>query len=37
VAIDGRYQTAEEIDATMCDRPVQVWLDDDIMKITPLN
>jgi septum site-determining protein MinC len=37
VAIDGRYQTAEEIDATMCDRPVQVWLEDDIMKITPLN
>jgi septum site-determining protein MinC len=37
VAIDGRYQTAEEIDAAMCDRPVQVWLKDDIMKITPLN
>ena len=37
VAIDGHYQTAEEIDATMCDRPAQVCLEDDIIKITPLN
>jgi septum site-determining protein MinC len=37
VAIDGHYQTAEEIDATMCDRPAQVCLEDDLIKITPLN
>ena len=37
LAIDGYYQTAEEIDATLCDRPAQVWLEGDIVKITPLN
>jgi septum site-determining protein MinC len=37
VAVDGYYKTAEEIDAAMCDRPAQVWLDGGIMKITPLN
>jgi len=37
VAIDGYYQTAEEIEAILCDRPAQVWLEGDIMKITPLN
>jgi len=37
LAIDGYYRTAEEIDATSCDRPAQVWLEGDIVKITPLN
>jgi septum site-determining protein MinC len=37
LAIDGFYQTAEEIDATLRNRPAQAWLDGDMMKITPLN
>lgn len=37
LAIDGYYQTAEDIDATLRNRPAQAWLDGDIMKITPLN
>ncbi len=37
LAIDGYYRTAEEIDATLCERPAQVWLEGDIVKITPLN
>ena len=37
LAIDGYYQTAEEIDATLRNRPAQAWLDGEIMKITPLN
>jgi septum site-determining protein MinC len=37
LAIDGYYQTAEEIDATLRNRPAQAWLDGDTMKITPLN
>jgi septum site-determining protein MinC len=37
LAIDGFYQTAEEIDATLRNRPAQAWLDGDIMKITALN
>jgi septum site-determining protein MinC len=37
LAIDGYYRTAEEIDVTLCDRPTQVWLDGDIVQITPLN
>ncbi len=37
LAIDGYYQTAEEIDASLRDRPAQAWLEGDIMKITPLN
>ena len=37
LAIDGYYQTAEEIDATLRNRPAQAWLEGDIMKITPLN
>ena len=35
--IDGYYQTAEEINATLRNRPAQAWLDGDIMRITPLN
>ena len=37
LAIDGYYQTAEEIDETVRNRPAQAWLQGDTMKITPLN
>ena len=37
LAIDGYYQTAEEIDATLRNRPAQAWLEGDIMRIAPLN
>jgi septum site-determining protein MinC len=37
LAIDGYYQTAEEIDAALRNRPAQAWLEGDIMKVTPLN
>jgi septum site-determining protein MinC len=37
LAIDGYYQTVEDIDATLRNRPAQAWLDGNIMKITPLN
>jgi septum site-determining protein MinC len=36
LAIDGYYQTAEEIDVALRHRPAQAWLDGDVMKITPL-
>jgi len=37
LAIDGYYQTAEDIDASLRNRPAQAWLQGDSMKITPLN
>ena len=37
LAIDGYYQTAEEFDAALRDRPAQAWLEGSIMRITPLN
>jgi septum site-determining protein MinC len=37
LAIDGYYRTAEEIDAALCDRPMQVWLQGDVVQIAPLN
>ena len=37
LAIDGYYQTADEISATLRNRPAQAWLQGDIMRITPLN
>jgi septum site-determining protein MinC len=37
LAIDGYYRTAEEIDASLRNRPAQAWLEGDIMKISPLN
>lgn len=37
LAIDGYYQTAEDIDQSLRNRPAQAWLQGDIMKITPLN
>src|SRR5260370_11752304 len=37
LAIDGYFQTAEDISATLRNRPAQAWLEGHIMKITPLN
>jgi septum site-determining protein MinC len=37
LAIDGYYQTAEELDAALRNRPAQAWLEGDVMRITPLN
>lgn len=37
LAIDGYYQTAEELDASLRNRPAQAWLEGEIMRITPLN
>jgi len=37
LAIDGYYQTAEDIDASLRNRPAQAWLQGATMKITPLN
>jgi len=37
LAIDGYYQTADQIDDTLRNRPAQAWLEGDVMKITPLN
>jgi septum site-determining protein MinC len=37
LAIDGYYQTAEDIDINLRNRPAQAWLAGDVMKITPLN
>ena len=37
LAIDGYYQTAEEIDVSLRNRPAQAWLQGATMKITPLN
>ena len=37
LAIDGYYQTAEQIDESLRNRPAQAWLQGDIMRITPLN
>jgi septum site-determining protein MinC len=37
IAIDGYYQTAEELDDELRSRPVQARLDGKIMRITPLG
>jgi len=37
LAIDGFYQTAEDIDASLRSRPAQAWLAGNTMKITALN
>ena len=37
LAIDGYYQTAEELDASLRNRPAQAWLDGGVMRITPLT
>jgi septum site-determining protein MinC len=37
LAIDGFYQTAEDIDVSLKSRPAQAWLAGNTMKITALN
>lgn len=37
LAIDGYYQTAEEIDTSLRHRPAQAWLEGDTMRITALH
>jgi septum site-determining protein MinC len=37
LAIDGYYQTVEDIDDALRNRPAQAWLDGDILRITPLS
>jgi septum site-determining protein MinC len=37
LAIDGYYRTAEDISATLRNRPAQAWLDGDVMRLSPLN
>ena len=37
LAIDGYYQTAEELDVALRNRPAQAWLDGGIMRVAALN
>ena len=37
LAIDGFYQTADDIDAALRGRPAQAWLEGSTMRITALN
>ena len=37
LAIDGYYQTAEELDTSLRNRPAQAWLDGGTMRVTPLT
>jgi septum site-determining protein MinC len=37
LAIDGYYQTAEQIDAALRGKPAQAKLEGNVMRITPLN
>jgi septum site-determining protein MinC len=37
LAINGYYQTAEEIDVALRNRPAQAWLEGTCIKITPLS
>lgn len=37
VAIDGVYQTADDMDAALRGRPVQAWLDSGAMRMTALD
>lgn len=37
LAIDGYYQTAEQLDESLRSRPAQAWLDGEVMRIAPLN
>jgi septum site-determining protein MinC len=37
LAIDGYYRTAEDINDILRNRPIQAWLDGNMMKISPLN
>jgi septum site-determining protein MinC len=33
LAIDGYYRTTEDIDANLRNRPIQAWLDGDVLKV----
>ena len=37
LAIDGFYQTAEELDPDLRNHPAQAWLEGNVMRITPLS
>ena len=37
LAIDGFYQTADDIDVALRGKPAQAWLQGNTMRITPLN
>ena len=37
LAIDGIYHTAEDLEPTLRSRPIQAWLQDDVMFIPPLD
>jgi len=37
LAIDGLYRTADEIESSLRNRPIQAWLRDDVMFIAALN
>ena len=37
LAINGYYQTAEEIDLALRHRPAQAWLEGTVIKVTPLS
>jgi septum site-determining protein MinC len=37
LAIDGYYRTAEQIDVASYAGPMQVWLQDEVVQITPLS
>lgn len=36
LAIDGFYRTIDDLDASLCGRPVQAWLDDETLMVTAL-
>ena len=33
LAIDGYYRTTEDIDASLRNRPIQAWLEGDVLKV----
>ena len=35
--IDGYYRTAEDMEPSLRSRPIQAWLQGDVMLIAPLN
>jgi septum site-determining protein MinC len=37
LAIDGLYKTADDIDASLRNRPVQAWLDGDVLMMAPFD
>ena len=37
ISIDGYYRTAEEMDASLRNRPAQCWLQDSVLSIAALD